>query len=60
VLGLLMTTGANLGTLFPAAPVVFKSLNTGLVALAANALVFVIVALFTPRIVPRTVSAQPA
>jgi SSS family solute:Na+ symporter len=56
----MMTTGSNLGTLFPAAPVVFKSLNTGLVALATNALVFVAVALFTPRIVPRTVAAQPA
>jgi SSS family solute:Na+ symporter len=30
------------------------------VALATNALVFVIVALFTARIVPRTVAAQPA
>jgi SSS family solute:Na+ symporter len=60
VLGFMMTTGSNLGTLFPAAPVVFKSLNTGLVALATNALVFVIVALFTARTVPRTVSAQPA
>jgi SSS family solute:Na+ symporter len=60
VLAFMMTTGSNLGTLFPAAPVVFKSLNTGLVALAINALVFVAVALFTPRIVPRGISAQPA
>jgi len=60
VLGFMMTTGSNLGTLFPSAPVVFKSLNTGLVALATNALVFVIVALFTPRIAPRSVAAQLA
>ncbi|WP_447741070.1 sodium:solute symporter family protein [Variovorax boronicumulans] len=59
VLAFTMTTGANLGTLFPAAPVVFKSLNTGLVALAVNALVFVAVALVTPRMLPRTVAAQP-
>jgi SSS family solute:Na+ symporter len=39
---------------------VFKSLNTGLVALATNALVFVLVALCTPRILPRGAAPQPA
>jgi SSS family solute:Na+ symporter len=60
VLAFMMTTSSNLGTLFPAAPVVFKSLNIGLVALATNALVFVIVALFTRRAAPRLAGAQPA
>ena len=42
------------------APVVFKSLNTGLVALATNALVFVVVALLTPNTTRRAIAAQPA
>jgi SSS family solute:Na+ symporter len=39
---------------------VFKSLNTGLVALATNALVFVVVALLTPNTTRRAIAAQPA
>ena len=41
--------GVTLAQLFPHAPSALKSLNTGLVALAINALAFVIVALFSPR-----------
>jgi SSS family solute:Na+ symporter len=60
VLAFVMISGTNLGQLFPQAPVVVKSLNIGLVALAVNALVFVVVTLLGRRPLARDVAAVPA
>lgn len=60
VLGCTTLAGVGLAQLLPNAPVVIKSLNIGLVALAINALVFVAVTLSSRRISPRQSASQPA
>jgi len=60
VLGFFTISGMTLAQLFPAAPVLVKSLNIGLLALATNALVFTGVTLLGRRAAARDVAGLPA
>jgi SSS family solute:Na+ symporter len=59
MLGYTTIAGTTLAQLLPNAPAVIKSLNIGLVALAANALVFALVALLSGRSTLPTEAAVP-
>ncbi|MBS0453849.1 MAG: sodium:solute symporter family protein [Proteobacteria bacterium] len=60
VLGASMLSGVGLPQLLPHAPAAVKSINLGLVALACNALAFVLVATLGPRPATPRFAGQPA